>query len=282
MNIKFFGQFLLEKSLINREQLLNALSEQRKSSPLLGDIAIEKGFIDTKQSEKINAEQHKQDKQFGQIAISLGFLSTEQVDDLLSEQRSRRKYLGEILVENNYLSEEQVSEQLKLHQDYVKRFTAEVEHVFNDGQLGKNINIINEIFTRFYPRIVKTGVSTVAVTENLSSNEEQELLFWGQDIESEQANYRLVLSLPKEHACYIGTKFLKMDIVEMDELGIDAMCEFLNTLIGHIYTRLENVFTPKVQPPKFYENRGDLVFDGCKTVTFDSGEFQINVSLLTQ
>ena len=46
MAAKFFGQFLLERGVIDAQQLLRALELQRASNPMLGEIAQAHGLLD--------------------------------------------------------------------------------------------------------------------------------------------------------------------------------------------------------------------------------------------
>ena len=46
MAAKFLGQFLLERGLIDRQQLLGSLMAQRKSNPALVELAHAVGMLD--------------------------------------------------------------------------------------------------------------------------------------------------------------------------------------------------------------------------------------------
>ncbi|MFL6591079.1 MAG: chemotaxis protein CheX, partial [Luteimonas sp.] len=114
MAVKFLGQFLLEKGLIDKEQLLAALDAQRASNPLLGELAQACGWLSAGQAAQVNVLQRSQDQPFGVIAQSLGLLTEAQVDALLSQQKSRRRLFGEILVDLGFLTAEQVGRALEM------------------------------------------------------------------------------------------------------------------------------------------------------------------------
>ena len=101
MAIKFFGQFLLEKGVIDKKQLLEAVEYQTKINVKLGTLAIDKGYLNYKQVEKIVDLQRKKNKFFSELALEENFLSKSQLDDLLKVQKSDRVYLGEALVKKN-------------------------------------------------------------------------------------------------------------------------------------------------------------------------------------
>ena len=114
MAVKFLGQFLLEKGLINKDQLLAALDAQRASNPLLGELAQACGWLTAAQSAQVNAMQRSQDRPFGEIARTLGLLTDAQVDALLAQQKAGRKLFGEILVQLGILDAEQVGRALEM------------------------------------------------------------------------------------------------------------------------------------------------------------------------
>ena len=115
MAAKFFGQFLLEKGVINAAQLLRALEIQRTSNPALGEIACEKGLLSADQAQVINERQRSEDKRFGDIAQSMGLLTGDEVGQLLDEQKSRRKLFGEILVDEGFVDRMRLDAELQLH-----------------------------------------------------------------------------------------------------------------------------------------------------------------------
>ncbi|MCP3670088.1 MAG: hypothetical protein GY814_06570 [Gammaproteobacteria bacterium] len=277
MSTKYFGQYLFEKGLINREQLLEALDEQRKSSPLLGDIAVEKGWIDAKQSKKINMEQRRQDKRFGEIAIELSLLDESEINKLLDEQKSRRKYFGEILVELGHLSALTLEEQLKTHKEESLEFDEQISLSFKNSKLPSQSIFVNEMFIRFYQRMIKIMISTTEVIDGKPADN-NENLFWSQEIQSDK-NYYLILGIDVEHACHIAKHFMGIEVKEMDELGIDSVAEFLNTFTGHVYSELSQHTQPKVQAPQYHGNHFEVALSPCTTLQFDSGQFPISIAV---
>lgn len=276
-NTKFFGQFLLEKGIITREQLLKALEIQRQLSPLLGNIAIEKEWIEKKHAEKINIEQRRQDKRFGEIALSLSLLTEQQLEELLEEQRSRRKYFGEILVEQNYISQSTLNQQLQAHQQDNFEFGEQITSSLNKVQLRSQSRTINEAFIRFYQRMLKISISMSDIYQTLPAKGNNRL-FWSQQISSDK-NYRLVLSMDKAHACHIASQFLKIHAKAMDELTIDAIAEFLNTFTGQIYSRLGENTQPKVTSPQYHGDDIEVSLIPCTTLEFDSSQYKLTISI---
>ena len=74
---QYFGHFLLNRELITREQLTDALTFQQSVHVKFGVIAIDEGYMTPLQVEEVHEKQKQADKRFGEIAIELGYLTNE-------------------------------------------------------------------------------------------------------------------------------------------------------------------------------------------------------------
>lgn len=122
MSVKFFGQYLIERHIINREQLLNATRYQYEKNLKFGEYARTYGWVDDKQLAQIQARQNQSGGRFGEIAVGLGFLSEAQVDEILQKQKEDYVYIGQALVQIEALSERQVQEYLAEFKREQQRF----------------------------------------------------------------------------------------------------------------------------------------------------------------
>lgn len=113
MAVRFFGQFLLENSVINSQQLLAALAYQDKMNLKFGDTAIQLRLLDKARLEQIFALQRKEDIKTGEAGIKLGFLTQLQVDQVLRAQKNSHVMIGGALVKTGALTDAQLSEQLE-------------------------------------------------------------------------------------------------------------------------------------------------------------------------
>lgn len=108
---KLFGEFLVDKGLVDEETLVIALDQQRQVNSPLGQVALKAGLINKKDLYRILTEQRRpesRDKSFGLIALELDILTVEQVDLLVAQQSESNLMLGEILVEEGALSKNQL------------------------------------------------------------------------------------------------------------------------------------------------------------------------------
>ncbi|MDX2495422.1 MAG: chemotaxis protein CheX [Desulfuromusa sp.] len=109
MAIKFFGQFLIDKKIITRLDLLRAIELQEKTNLRFGDLVIEMGLMTTEQISLALRAQRYEDLQFGDMAAKMGFLSPDQVKQVLNRQKSEHLYIGEALVKLETITQEKLS-----------------------------------------------------------------------------------------------------------------------------------------------------------------------------
>ena len=114
--MKRFGDYLIEKEKISREDLDVALKFQTEKSLRLGALAVEDGLLTEQQLSTIMDRQRAVEDAglFGEIAINMQLLSIEQVNALLNKQKEYDNILGQILVLSGALSKSKKEEELKL------------------------------------------------------------------------------------------------------------------------------------------------------------------------
>jgi hypothetical protein len=113
MNMKLFGQFLLEEGVIDADQLYEALRYQRENNKVLGELARDEGILTEVQVTEVLDWQLCQDQDFGQAALEMGMLDLEQLGKLLLLQRERRVYLGDALVALGIIDRQRMKSELK-------------------------------------------------------------------------------------------------------------------------------------------------------------------------
>ena len=86
MYSQFFGNYLLSKQAVTKEQLILAIEEQHIRHLKVGTLAIHAGLMTTEQVDQVLMRQAHENKRFGELAVDAGFLTKEQVMTLLHEQ----------------------------------------------------------------------------------------------------------------------------------------------------------------------------------------------------
>ena len=116
MYSQFFGNYLLSKQAVTKEQLILAIEEQHIRHLKVGTLAIHAGLMTTEQVDHVLMRQAHENKRFGELAVEEGFLTKEQVMDLLHKQIPIYLLIGERLVENGALTDAQLEELILSYQ----------------------------------------------------------------------------------------------------------------------------------------------------------------------
>ncbi len=112
-----FGEFLLEKGVVDSGQIQAAVDYQKKNQELFGELAVKLNMMDAGDLENALKAQTEMDnqEQIGEVAISLGFLNESGVKKILTYQKSTRPKLGEALIKLGHIGEE-------IRDKYLKEF----------------------------------------------------------------------------------------------------------------------------------------------------------------
>lgn len=233
MAAKFFGQFLLEKGLINRQQLLAALEAQHASNPVLGELAQNRGWLTPGQARRINERQRAEDLRFGDIAESMGLLEREQVAELLAEQKIRRKLFGEILVEQGSIDRMQLDAALREHQAERADALQALEVGVAGHPLGEAVTSAINTCVRLFPRTLGAPcqvAQVVASAEQLSGCTVTAHVRIASD-----APMAIALACDEDTMQRLACAFLSIGPAQCDDaLARDALGEVVNVLMGYV------------------------------------------------
>lgn len=116
MYSQFFGNYLLSKQAVTKEQLILAIEEQHIRHLKVGTLAIHAGLMTTEQVDNVLMQQAHENKRFGEIAVEKGYLTKEQVLSLLQQQIPIYLLIGQRLVENGALTDSQLEELILSYQ----------------------------------------------------------------------------------------------------------------------------------------------------------------------
>lgn len=238
MYTQFFGNFLLEKNLITKEQLLKALESQKGQYLRLGTIAIHAGLLTAAEVNHIHGVQTHENKRFGDIAIELGYLTPVQIDKLLAAQTPSYLLLSQTLVDLNYLSAEDFESAMEeyqlLHQLSDLDFSNEqydkvallIARFFTD-QLVNDPGCYASYITLFFNNIVRFigqdfTPSKVVVTDDLDAEHLA--------IQRVKGKYNLLtgIAMDEESLIAFASRYAGEEFYENDEFTQAALEDFLN------------------------------------------------------
>jgi len=262
MATKFFGQYLLEKGLINKNQLLATLGEQRAQNPRIGYLAVTEGFISLAQAKQINQRQMSTDARFGDLAIFMGLIDSEQLDHLVDLQSRKRKYFGELLIELNYLDAETVAAELQLHQLMHREYSSKIQGLVDNHNFSQSINTSVNIIAKLFARVlsVPTRFSALATEQELEEFCESPLQLCSITIESVK-DITLSIAAEDNLMLEVASRLIGVDLLEVDfDLGLDATGEFLNIIVGYYAKEtIPQDCSYNVTPPNYGQSFSDFI-----------------------
>lgn len=101
MGVKYFGQFLVERSVVDAAALNEALALQARRNRDLGVICAALGFLSQKDADRLNARQRLVDKRLGELALEEKLMTEAQLEQALLTQKRDHLPLGAALIELN-------------------------------------------------------------------------------------------------------------------------------------------------------------------------------------
>lgn len=234
---KFFGQYLLEKGILNKDQLIESINYQNSKILKLGEIALDKGFISEKDIAKIHNEQKRTDARFGDLAVNMGLLSQAQLEEIITIQKNNHIYLGEAIAACGHMSIEMVDSELALFKEEQKSVPPiEVmikEDVPHKDLVEVSVDLTEKMMRRVGDMISKAGQLRI-MTEPVKNLGFAAVLEYKGDITT-----RYILNLSKDVAHQIAKKTFKKDTLPFDsELLLDTAGEFVNVVCGNVRSKM--------------------------------------------
>lgn len=245
MAARFFGQYLLERGLITREGLLDALEYQKRINLPLGALAIEKKYLTPEQVRNIHAEQQRTDKKFGEIAVEKKLLTKAQLDNILKSQAERWVFLGEALVAKNHLSHEQLDQELRAYRKEQEKDKAVIEADLGTLPHREVVEDFLDISIKLFLRIAREVVKVTAVETGTLDATVPEYCFT-QKVHGDK-NFYYALFLPQTLVLPIASQMIQKDQEEVNDFVLDAVSEFVNIVVGNGCSKV-NMREYRVEP----------------------------------
>ncbi|MDR2732181.1 MAG: Flp pilus assembly complex ATPase component TadA [Fibromonadaceae bacterium] len=106
------GHLLIQKGLIDKEQLAHAIGEQKRTGLHLHKILTRLGFVSEEQMTAILGEQLQvsEHKRIGELLVEKNYITVEQRDKALEEQKKTGLRLGKMLMQLGFMTEERLIE----------------------------------------------------------------------------------------------------------------------------------------------------------------------------
>lgn len=262
---QYFGQYLLNRGLIDTEQLKEVLQLQSSTHVKLGVLSVNAGYMTSAQVEEVHETQKQMDKRFGEIAIDLGYLTAEQLNQLLTDQKQNHLILGQALVNSGYMTIDEFSKALA---DYKNDYslTDEQFNAIKEGDITLLVesiigidDLINKrLYTNYLSLLAKNLIRFIddQVRLEVKTINDQYHTQWyvTQHIKGEQA---LTTGLGCDEKTFVkfASIYAEETIEEVDELAKASVSEFLNLHNGIFLVNQSNCgIELSMNPQKIEEN----------------------------
>ena len=265
MFTQFLGNYLLQKGIVTRDQLFNAMARLSQTHIKLGTIAIHEGLMTANEVDECLYIQTREDKRFGEIAVARGYLSEENVSDLLSKQTPDYILLGQNLVEDGIISYEDLEriifdykadnelydleldvENSGLIQSIIEKFfimaempANELNVMYLELMFNSLIRFIGEDFSPLTPMIVDEYPITFGVSQAVIGDRD----------------YITHIDCDRETAIAFASRYAKEDFSEFNEYVVAALEDFLNLHNGLYIVNVSNQQSKNIElaPPEITE-----------------------------
>ena len=241
---QFFGQFLLQKGLLNAQQLCRLFQDESSVRVKLGVLAVDKSWMTAVQVQEIHDSQKAADKRFGDLAIEKGYLTEAQVEELLQTQRSGHLSLSQAILDQGMLSLAELTPVLELYKreagsnpdgdqyDYLaERCLAE---------LGQTDDLSAKYIGLFMRNIIRSLQVQPVLEKAVAFDGTIQGRFISQQLQLQYHNLLTGLALSDESIIQIASLYSREQLTAVDELALDAAAEFLNLHNGLFSVNLGN------------------------------------------
>ncbi len=277
MFTQLFGNFLLQKCIVNTEQLIEAIKSSSDAHIKIGSLAIHSGYMTPEQVERVYICQTHEDALFGQIAIREGYLTEEQLDDILRQQTPSYLKVGNALVEQDIITASQLDDLIHEYQTEYKIRTLdhhnerrdEVHHLVNsfcsftcitdDDNLVAYLNLLFNNLIRFIGSDF-TPLNVVPMTDYHT------ICSATQKIEG-SINISTAIDLDERTGKVFASRYAGEDFPEYDEYCQASLEDFLNLHNGLFLVNMSNLYDieltltpPENTSDQLYTPSGDTYF----------------------
>jgi len=237
----FFGQYLLQKGLLTKDQLLDVLEIQNTVNRKAGQIAVDDGLLLPKHVEMVLRMQKRVNKYFGQLAIQMGFLTTDQVNIVLDKQKEHYLDVEEIIVREKILPVDLVQKELQIF----KSMSEEDQGVFNMQWVSKHIQngFVYEFFIEQTMKLLMRLAGIFVMEGECHFDSKKKFTSCGILIKVSLAgdsHWSYFLNLSDELAQEIAHAMIETDNCDnTGDLAIEAANEFANISCGNALAKLD-------------------------------------------
>jgi hypothetical protein len=251
MYTQFFGNYLLSRNLVTKEQLFSAMERMGQEHMRLGTLAIHAGYMSSSEVDEVFIEQTHTDRKFGELAVEMGFLSNEQVIELLQHQNPDFLLLGQILVDDGVITtqdfENIIADYKSANELYDLDLTQDNQE--NIERLFDNFFVISELpissFGKLYIELLFNNFVRF-VGEDFAALDPEQVTEYPPECcicQKVVGDYSIssYLSMDEPTAIAFASRYVGDEFLEYDEYVRASMEDFLNLHNGLFVVNASNV-----------------------------------------
>lgn len=248
MSSMFFGQYLLEKGVINRDALLDAIERQRKANRTLVELAVDQGLLNFKTAEALTLIFRVSNRPLEDICINEGGLPADTVNELIAYQKANRLLIGDALIAGGHLTSKQVETSLVsfLKQETREKQTLEAD--FDHLPETEIVRVCTELTLRHVSRVADVPVKLSDIAEGTGGLARGHVRF-GQAIVGDK-RLCITIDLQEGLLARVAAGMLGSTTSVGPGEADDAASELVNIIGGNACTHLEVLgFKLRPEPP---------------------------------
>jgi hypothetical protein len=282
MGAMFFGQYLLERGVIDRRQLLDALQRQRAHNRSLPEVALGENLFDAATAASIEATYRTGIAPVEELMMAIGGLGPDEVERLQVIQRADWVRIGAALVAGGHLTEQEVETHLEDYRARERSFESEIQAGFERLPSMTVVETSVRLGMRHIGRLVGE-VTKVASVDVLPGIPDPGLRRRSSQRIVGDTSFTIILDLPPELAAIASQQLVGTALPPAGAAEDDALREVVNLVGGHACTQLESSGL-RLRPEPPTSGRGGLPPEGeqrtvCTEVAAGDEMFGILVSL---
>lgn len=235
-----FGQYLLQKGTISKEQLLHCLEVQNSVNRKIGEIAIEEGLMLPEQVDKILKVQKRINKYFGQLTMQMGILKSKQLQNLLNIQKKHYINLEDIMAREKIILKEKLEAEL----EQFRSLDQDDQGVYGLQWIKENFEngLVFEVFTEQTLKLLMR-LTEFFVLEGDCSFDNEKIRSNGIVVElsfSGDFNWMYMLNISNEVAIAIADAMVELEDDISQDVLLEVAGEFVNIVCGNAISKLDN------------------------------------------
>lgn len=249
MSSKFFGQFLLEKGIITRDVLLDAVEYQKSINLPLCALAVEKGYLTEEQLKALDAAETDADSTFVEVALANGMLNYAELGELSKAKSDRWVFFGEALVQRGHITLVELNRLFEEYRKEQRPAGIALENVLQGVPEEKVISSLVRATLDMFAQYTRQIIQIASVKAGCEELQDFAYVFSQKVTGDKPFTYALVL--PEELTLSIAGYILQEAVSKIDELALDAVSEFVNVVIGNACTTLDmQDYKASAEPPR--------------------------------